>query len=200
MELKITQCQVGKFNWADQSKESLSFYMGIYEEGKIIEVGKIKAQLYYNGDKDNLSIFEDAYNRMDEVIDLCYQNSHGWISSNDYVGNTVLFAKLYTENIESLDAAIVSKETARIDKEIESLLKEKLSISNGLLVDISETLNYCIDREAKQYKTWLTMAQIELTELKEGTDTYIKTQERIAKYETKIASLEATKINIENPS
>lgn len=169
--------------------------MGIYEDGKIVMAGQNKAQLHYSGSPDNLNIFEDAFGRIDEVFEMCYEDSKKyWISSTDHEGNCMLFAQVYSANLEELDRQLVQKETESIARQIADLEKERENIANGVLYDLTDNINACLNKEIKKYTQWLVSSEKELSELKEDTDSYNKKSATIENYKEKIAKLEAKKI------
>lgn len=192
-ELRITQCQVGKFNLLS-SEESLSFYMGIYEDGVLITNGKNRAQLHYSGDTDVYDILDDALNMMHEVISICLKNSQQWISSNNYLGDCILFAKTYEENITELDRYIISKRKESINRQIMSLQKELSSIDGGLLCSISNETNDFLEKEISVYRKWHSLNIEKMADMIPNTPSWQSLIEKNISYEEKIKNLNDMKI------
>src|SRR3954470_10753140 len=112
-ELKVTQCQVGRFHFGS-SEKTLSFYMGVYCDGKLVEEDANKAQLHFSGDEDELSFFEDAIENIEEVFNKCMAYSSKVWSTSNYRANCLLFAKSYLQNLYELDSTMVAAEKLKI--------------------------------------------------------------------------------------
>lgn len=191
MELRVIQCQVGQFNLLGNEK-SLTFQMGLFEDGKIVEVDGIKAKLYYSGEPDDEYYFRDAKDNLRDIFERCYKYADKVISSTDYGAQCVLFAKLYSQNYESLSAATVAKRKVEIQKEIDKLQKELQQ--DTIIPEIWDMANWCIVGEIKKYKKWQESSEKELEQLKEGSEMHIKELQRIEGYRQKISTLESNLI------
>lgn len=193
MEIKITQCSTGRFNLLS-NEESLSFYMGIYHDGKIVTDGEKKAQLHYSGEVDDVDFFSRALENLEGVFEKCFEYGNRIMSSTDYRGNCLFFAKVYSENYEAIDGALVAAHKEKTQKQIEKLQREMEW--NTVVPDISDTINYVIDKEIKTYKRWLDSSVKDLEQTKEGTNNYETISKNIDSYKKKIEMFENSKIEI----
>lgn len=180
MKIRITQCNVGKYNLLS-SEESLSFYMSIYtEDNKLYEENGVKAILHYSGEPDELYIFENALDNLGEVFQKCFEYSNKVWSSTDYKSQCLLFAKVYHENFEILESNMKIQRDKNILEEIERLQKK---LSYGVLNDISYEVENSINKQITSNQKMIDYYLQKNSELKEGTETYNKNLEYIAKYE-----------------
>jgi len=185
MKIKITQCSVGKYNLLSDEK-SLSFYMSIYDnDGKIIEENGIKATLHYSGEPDELYIFEDALNNIEEVFDKCLNYSKKVWSSTDYKAQCLLFYKIYQSNFDILESNMRIQRDENIKKEIERLQKQ---LTYGVLEDLEYTMHKFIDLQIRSINNSIEYITKQNSELKEDSETFIKNKEKITKYETEISN------------
>lgn len=187
MELKVTQCNVGKYNLLGNEK-SLSFYMGIYDNNKLIEVDGIKALLHYSGEPDELSDFEDAINNLESIYEKCLKYADKVISSVDYEAQCLLFIKVYTDNFELINETQKTKERIAIEKGIQKLQKELENIYD-LPADLYETTNSFIRQKINQYKKWQERHIKELPQIIEGTEKHALVTKKINDYQQKIDEL-----------
>lgn len=191
MELRLIQCEVGKFNLLG-SEKSLSFSMGLYENNTLIKEGDTRARIYYSGEPDEKDDFNNPFDNLEEIFSKCYNYGTRVISSTDYVAECMLFAKLYSQNYEAIDAALVEKHKNRVQEQITRLQKELEW--NTIVPDIYYTVNECIDKEIKKYTKWAASSEKDLLELKEESEKYAKIKLDIERYKEKIIQLEANKI------
>jgi len=190
MRIRITQCNVGKYNLFS-SEESLSFYMGIYtEDNKVYEENGIKAILHYSGEPNELYIFENALDNLGEVFQKCFEYSNKVWSSTDYKAQCLLFAKVYHENFDTLETNMKTQRDKNILEEIEKLQKQ---LSYGVLSDISYEVEQSINNQIKSNQKMIDYYLQKNSELKEDTETYNKNLEYITKYKK---SNEQLKVNL----
>lgn len=185
MKIKVTQCQVGRFNLMSNEK-SLSFYMAIQTmDGKTYEEDGIKAVLHYSGDENELHDFEDAINNLEYVWEKCYRDSDKVISSTPYRDQCLLFLRTYKANYELIDLNMLSDHCARIEKEIAKLQKELAW--NTIIPEIDVT--HVFANEIKEHERTIAYWEKELLSIKEGTEKYETTCKTIEKYRSKIKQL-----------
>ncbi|RYD86165.1 MAG: hypothetical protein EOP50_22875 [Sphingobacteriales bacterium] len=98
MEIRVTQCQVGRFNLLS-SEKTLEFSCGLYTDGKLIEEDGVKAILKYSGEPDMIDYFTSLDN-LDAIFSHCFEFGSRISSSTDYVSQCLLFARLFRENYE----------------------------------------------------------------------------------------------------
>lgn len=187
MELKVTQCQVGQFNILGNEK-SLSFYMGIYQDGKPVEVNGAKAILYYSGDENELHNFEDAIDNIEYVVEKCLAYSDCVISTTNYEAQCVAFISAYNENFEVINENKKTKERNDLQARIHRLQKELNDICD-LPDDLRILANNFIQAKINKYKKWQYECLKELSQIKEGTDKYESTSKKISDYQAKIDTL-----------
>ena len=187
MELKVTQCSVGKYNWAGNEK-SLSFYMGIYDNDKLVEVDGIKALLHYSGEENELDDFRDAIDNLEYAYEKCLKYADKVISSVDYEAQCLTFIKVYTDNFELINETQKTKERISIEKRIQKLQKELENISD-LPANLYETTNSFIRKKINQYKKWQEPYIKELPQIIEGTEKHIEVTKKINDYQQKIGKL-----------
>lgn len=180
-KIKVSQCSVGRYNLLS-SEESLSFYMSIYtEENKVYEENGIKAQLYYSGEPDELYIFEDAFDNLEEIFRKCFEYSNKIFSTTNYKEQCLLFSKIYHEYFETLETNTRIERDKKLLYEIEKL--QKLLLKTNALVDISYQVNNCLNEKIISNARMIDYYIKNNSELKEGTETYNKNLEQISKYE-----------------
>jgi len=190
-KIRITQCNVGRYNLFS-SEESLSFYMSVYtEDNKVYEENGIKAQLHYSGEPDELYIFEEALDNLGEVFQKCFNYSTKVWSSIDYKAQCLLFAKTYHEYFDVLEFNMKLERDKNILEEIERLQKQ---LSYGMLNDISYEVEQSINKLIKSKQDSINYLVKQNSELKEDSDSYIKNQERINKYNLEIEDLKTNLI------
>lgn len=189
MNLRVIQNEVGKFNWLNQSEKSLSFSMGLYEEGKLIEENGIKARIYYSGEPDDKSFFDDPFDNLEDVFQKCFDYSDRVISSTDYRAECLLFSKLYCSNYEQIDAQLVADKKERIEKKIAELQKELTY--NTAIPDLSDISNYVINKKVQTLEKWLAIDQKEQDQVKEGTEKYSDLQKKIDRRKKEIGTLKS---------
>lgn len=183
MKIKISQCSIGKYNLLS-NEESLSFYMSIYDnDNKVIEENGIKAQLHYSGEPDELYIFEDALNNIEEVFTKCLEYSKKVWSSTDYKAQCLLFYKIYQSNFETLEANMKAQRDENIKKEIERLQKQ---LNYGVLEDLEYSMQKFVNKQIEFINKSIEYLTKQNSELKEDSETYIKNKERIIKYQKEI--------------
>jgi exoribonuclease II len=187
MELKVTQCNVGRYNLLGNEK-SLSFYMGIYHDSKPIEVNGAKAILHYSGEENELSDFEDAINNLSYVIEKCLSYAERVISTVDYEAQCFAFIKVYNDNFNEINENQKIKERNNLQAKIQRLQKELDGICD-LPDDLYWFVNNFIKLKIKKYKKWQEPYVKELADIKEGTEKYAAVSKQISDYQQKIDTL-----------
>lgn len=185
MEIKITQCHVGQFNLCS-SEKMLSFHAAIYHEGKIVQGddGKI-ARISYSGTPDELPEFENAWDNFDSIFEKCYKDSVKWFGSTDYRAETMLFARVYLEHYEEINANRLDRRRKEIERELKRLQTELDNISPWP-DNLPEIANQCLQEEINKYTKWRNDKITERDQTKEETGKYKKLTEDIEKYQTTI--------------
>lgn len=169
--LKVTQCQVGRFNMLSNEK-SLSFYMSIFDDGVKVEENGILAQLYYSGEEDDYELFSDAINNIEEVFSKCYEYAERIISNTDYKAQCHLFYKVYMQNLEEINNSLLAAHKESVEKQIKKL-QEQLKVTE-IACDISYTADKCIKKRINLLYKWIEQDEKTLSELIPGTETHIK--------------------------
>lgn len=192
VELRVIQSSVGSFNWANPSEKSFSFTIGLFGADRqlIVENG-VKAVLHFSGDPDTENEFDEPLDNLRDVFDKCFKYSKRVWGSTDYEAQCLLFARIYTENYEALDNALVASHKQRVEKKIAELQKQ-LSWNN-IIPEISDVVDECIDTEVKKYNTWIDMNKKELEQLKEDAPKYAELQKKNEGHQSKINSLQSLK-------
>jgi hypothetical protein len=185
MEIRITQCSVGKFNLLS-NEESLSFYCGLYENGKLIEEGKARAQLYYSGEPDEQSEFENLSN-LEYIFGRCFFYGSMVISTTDYKANCLLFAKIYQENFAEINSKLVTKRNEKIEKKI-AILKEELESEYAIPI-LSDSINEAIETQIQSARKSISYYERQLADLKEDSKKYQEYMTYIDTHKTKIQEL-----------
>jgi len=176
MELRVIQCQVGQFNLLGNEK-SLSFSIGLFEKNVLIKDGENKARLYYSGDPEEYDDFKDAIDDLENVFEKCYAYANRVFSSTDYVAECILFAKLYNQHYEAIDAWLLAKRKKETEDKIARLQKQLEQ--DSILPDLSWVVNNAIEKEVTKYSRWLGQDKDELDQLRENSEKYNKLQKRI---------------------
>ena len=186
--LKVSQCSTGKYNMLS-NEESLSFYMGILEDGEIIKEGENKASIHYSGDADELYYFERAVddNDIQFLFDKCFSYSNRVWGTNDYGGNCLLFAKIYSENFDEISENKAKVERERIENKIKRL-QEGLNCSLGI-DDYRDEIKNRIEEEINKYNGWIEDNEKEISQYKEGADKIKELRERIDKYKRELIKI-----------
>lgn len=187
MELKVTQCSVGRYNLIGNEK-SLSFYMGIYDGGKLVEVNGIKALLHYSGEENEEDDFKDAIDNLQYVYEKCLMYADRVISSTDYEAQCLTFIKVYTENFDLINETQKAKERKDIESKIQKLQKQLENIYD-LPEDLYETTNSVIRLQINKYKKWQEPYIKELPQIIEGTEKHALVTKKINYYQQKIDKL-----------
>lgn len=187
MELRIRQNQVGQFNLCSNEK-TLSFSMGIYENGKPVEKDGLHAVLHYSGEPEEQEDFKDAIGNIDFVFPKCYEYSQRVWGSTNYRGNCVFFLKTYIENYEVLNDTYVKEKRKAIEEEIERLQK-KLKYLSGLQ-EATDFAEPPIKKELAKYKKWLASETEARNQTVEGTPLWDDKNKRCLIYEETIQKLE----------
>lgn len=192
-ELRVRQCSVGQYNLLSTDK-TLEFSMGIFEDGKIIENGDNKALIRYSGDANELEDFKYySENDLGWVFEKCFGYARRVWSTEDYLGNCLLFTKTYKENYEEIANVAEKLEREKIQKEIDRLT-EKLE-RDLKPQDFTEDISAHIEKLNSTYEKWASEAKVEMSQYKKGSDGYKKSADKIKKYKDKIKGLK-TYINI----
>lgn len=185
MELRINQCTTGRFNLLS-NEETFSFYMGIYEDGKLITVGNDKAQIHYSGEKSEAWSYEDCFEQLEDIFPKCFEYACGVYSTTDYKANCLLFAKVYQENYEQLNEQAGVKRNEQIRKSIENLQKK---LRTDALPDISYSIEQSIKKRIASLEKSVKWNESQLADLKEESDKYAEVRKRTDKINSDIAAL-----------
>lgn len=198
--LRVSQCSIGKYNMLSND-ESLSFYMVIEEDGKVIVDGENRASIYYSGDADDIYDFKRAVedNDIQFLFDKCFSYSNRVWGTTDYEGNCLLFAKLYIQNFDELSENKAKKEREWIEKKIEELQK-RLTFNLGI-DDYRDAVKDRLQDEISKYEKFIADNEKEISQYKEGSGKITELQEIIKKYQGKIAKYKKlTKISLSTDS
>jgi hypothetical protein len=183
MEIKVTQCSIGRHNLLSNEK-SLSFYMGIYNNNnEIIEENGVKALLHYSGEPEEIYIFEDALNNIEEVFSKCLDYSNKIWSSTNYKAQCLLFYKTYQTNFDTLDTNMKAIRDEEIKKEIERLQKR---LAYRVLDDLEDAMKSFIDNQIKSITKSIEYLNKVNSELKEDSETFSKNKEKIFRHKEEI--------------
>jgi hypothetical protein len=184
----MTQCAVGRFNLAG-SDETLEFSLSIRDdEGKCVSVGDNYATIKYSGEPDEKDDFEEWHENLGWVFNKCFRYSKRIWGSTDYVGNALLFAKVYRENFEELNTAYVEERKASLERQIERL-QEQLARTD--LQDFSAEVLATVNEEVEMYEKWIATSETELAQFMPESEMAGKCTEKIAGYRAKIEKLKA---------
>lgn len=192
MEIRVVQNQTGKFNLLG-NETTFNFYMGIYKDGKCVEVDGIKALLHYEGESDDQWYFENPIDTLQDVAGRCLAYCFKIISTRNHKEECLTFLKVYHENFDEIDTNLTNKRKAEIAKKIASLQRELAAVS-FLSNDLHYTQNSAIDKEIKTLSKWRDDEKIKLNDFKEGTDSYVKSSDKISGYQKRIDRLESFRL------
>lgn len=173
MQIRVLNNQIGCFNIMNPSKKSFEFSMAILDDtNKTIEVDGVKAVIKFSGEPDDKYYFESPLENLGEVFGKCFEYGDRVWSSTDYKAQCLLFAKLYQENLEVMDAEAVKKHKEKTQKKIDELQKELNW--NTILPDLTDDINSVIDDKIAKIKKSVAFKEKELLELKENSESYAK--------------------------
>lgn len=195
-ELKITQCQVGKFNLCS-SEENLSFYLVLLKDGVIYEEDGVKAILYYSGEPEEKNDFENAIENLELVFEKCFQYANSIISSTNYKAQCILFAKTYQENWKQIDTLLLARYKEKVQKEIERFQREL--DWNTIVPNIYYAAKGELEKEIQKYKRFRDSENKKLEQLKEDNPKYTKCIEQIESYNKRLIYLTQQIATLKNP-
>lgn len=189
IEIKITQCQVGRYNLLSDD-ETLSFGMALYEDGKVLEKDGVKAVLRYSGDSDEYEDFR-YYSEEDLgwIFDKCYSYAKRTWGTTDYEAQALLFLTEYCNSFEDIAQTTALKQKERLEKQIEDL-RRKLD-GNLEPYDYRYAIDKLFEKEVARYQKWLDDEKDKRTQYVVGSDLYDESQKRIEGYEKKIDVLKS---------
>jgi hypothetical protein len=189
MELRVFNNQIGYFNLLRPSEKTFEFSMALVDEGtrKPVEVDGIKAMITFSGEEDDACLFEDPIGELPSVFRKCFVYADKVWGSTDYKAQCLLFAKLYQENLDAMDEVAVAKHKEKTQKKIDQLQKELGW--NTILYDMTEEINSAIEDKIKSIEKSIAYKEKEVSELKEGCESYLKATELIGKYKSQIDNL-----------
>lgn len=145
-----------------------------------IEIDGIKAILHYSGEPEEIDLFQDAYNGLEDVFKKCFKYADKVWSSTNYKAQCLLFLKLFQENYEQIDSCLVQKHKENTQKKIDKLTKE---LSWGTIVpDLSYAANSCIQNKIEAINKFIIYNEKELSQLKEDSNKYREVKAKIDKY------------------
>ena len=181
--LKMTRCDTGRYNMLS-NEESLSVYVVLNdEEGKVAEVDGVKAVLYYSGEASEEDEFRSAFpENLDFIFGKAFSYGSRVISSTNYREQCLVFMKLYTENFDAIAKQYEAEKKESIEREIESL---KRALESIYLPNCSVEFQEPIEKEAEKYDRWASEEEKTAADLKEGTESWNKAQEKITRYKDK---------------
>jgi len=186
--IKVTQNHVGRYSLGS-NEETLSFYMGIYEDNKIMELDGDKAILHYSGDPDEVEYFEEAIENIEGVFQKCFDYAERVWSTTDYKSQCIAFAKLYTMHLSEIEQNMLMLRKARIEKEIAKLTAQLNETE--LLYDISDAYNDCVTKRIRLHQKWLDEEKKKLSELKDNAPSRASVVTKIEKYDRDIKYYES---------
>lgn len=191
MELRVFNNQMGSFNLLNPSQKSFEFSLGICEDGiyKAIEIDGIKAVISFSGDEDDKADFEEPIENLGAVFNKCFEYSDKIWSTVNYRKQCLLFAKLYQENVDTMDKVMVEKHKIKTQKRIDELQNElKL---DAILYDLADDINGAIQAKINKIKKSVTFKEKELSELKEDSESYAKSKKMLDGYIAEIETLQS---------
>lgn len=119
-----------------------------------------------------------------ELFEKSYKYISGMWSTKDYMGNLLLFEKLFSENFKTIYYNFLETRNNEIEKEIKELQSQIISedmpdqpIFNGK------------EREIKKIQDSITYYEKDLSQYKEWTEWYLKAEKRIQEYTEKLNKL-----------
>ncbi len=204
MKIRILQNHAGQFNLLS-SKKQWAFSMAITDdEGNVIEENGVKALLKYNGNDDEVDddenlfkdIRDDMYNSFGEVLEKCYKYGNSVMSSTDYIGQTLLFMRLYIENFEEINLNEFNRIKAETEKKMVAL--QRRMDDEEPLQQISEwTLDAVIGKSESARLKWIESSEKKMLDMREGSDMYNEEAKRVERYKADIARFESVKKAVE---
>ena len=196
MYLNVIQCSIGHYNLLSNDK-SLSFSMILTENEnsrEAINIDGINAMLYYSGDPDELEVFIDAYNNLEEVFEKCFTYAIKTWSTVNYRAQCLLFFKLFQENYTEINAYLVKKHVEDIKKKIIELNKQ---LERTIVIpDLSEIGNYCLDNRISEINNLIALYDKDLVQFRENSDNYNSIKSKIDKYRKEVELLSNSKISL----
>lgn len=119
-----------------------------------------------------------------ELFEKSYKYISGMWSTEDYMGNLLLFEKLFSENFKTIYYNFLETRNNEIEKEIKELQSQIISedmpdlpIFNGK------------EREIKKIQDSIAYHEKDLSQYKEWTEWYLKAEKRIQEYTEKLNKL-----------
>lgn len=185
MQIRVFNNHIGSFNLLNPSQKTFEFSIALLDDaGKTIEIDGVKAMISFSGEPDDKDYFEDPMNDLGSVFTRCFEYADRVWSSRDYKSQCLLFAKLYQENLETMDAEAVKKHKEKTQKRIDELQKELNR--NTILPDLTEDINSAIDAKIAKVKKSVAFKEKELSELKEDSESYTKAKKYLDDYNAEI--------------
>lgn len=189
MKIRVFNNHIGCFNLMNPSQKTFEFSMALLDDAnKVIEVDGLKAVIKYSGEPDDKDYFEEPLENLGEVFNKCFEYGDRVWSGTDYKAQCLLFAKLYQENLEVMDAEMVKKHKEKTQKRIDELQKELQW--NTILYDLTDDVNSAIQTKIGKIKKSIAFKEKELSELKEESEGYAKAKKYLDGYNAEIEKLQ----------
>ncbi len=120
-----------------------------------------------------------------ELFEKSYKYISGMWSTKDYMGNLLLFEKLFTENYESISRNFSTVRNQEIEKDIAQLRSQ--IIEEWDIPDLPDLNGK--EREIKKIQDSIAYHEKDLSQYKEWTEWYLKAEKRIQEYTEKLNKL-----------
>ena len=191
MELRVLTNNVGCYNLLNPSQKTFEFSLAIVEDGEYqaIEIDGVRAVLQFSGEPEDKSDFDDPIDNLGSVFTKCFEFADKVWSTRDYRSQCLLFAKLYQENLDSMDAAMLAKHKEKTQNKIDQLQKELGW--DAILYDLTYEINSAIQAKISKIKKSVAFKEKELSELKEDSESYGKSKKTLDGYLEEIKKLES---------
>lgn len=180
MKLRELQNQIGRYNIFNPGEETFEFTLAILDDNnKVVEENGVKARLQFSGSPEYAAEFMSPLDNLSNIFKICYKYARQAFGSIDYKAQCLLFSKLFKENFEELNATLVEKRNANILKQIEEL--QTLLKSTEALEPITDSINSLIKEDINFLQKKITLYEMQLADLKEGTPLFLKKKEALIK-------------------
>lgn len=178
MKLIVFNNNVGVYNILNPSQKSFEFSIGLCEDDTRtpIEVNGIKAKLVFSGEDKDMDDFFDPIENLGAIFTKCFEYANRVFSTINYKEQCLLFAKLYQENFDAMDAVMLKEHKIKTQRTIEALQKE-LNWNTILPELTSDDVIIAIQKRINAIKIMVNLREKKLSELKEDSESYAQQKE-----------------------
>lgn len=183
MEIKVIQCELGKFSFGGDNESELAFSAAIYHENEIVKVNNRSAIIEYVGNPEFYDEFRDIFENLEFIFKKCYLDSKKWIGSSRWQ-DVLTFAKVYNENYDEITANFILKRKEEIENAIKRF-QQKIENPPDL-PNLIKTANKLLNEEIDKYTKLLNNMIKDQEQIKEGSELFAKISKEIEQYQKEV--------------